>query len=166
MRLAQGENEKMKSPILDSRRKVVSAIIQAYPGGRECAATLLGLELKKFDNQAYESAGHRPLSDDQLHALEQLAGTTYLPDYLCGLYGGVFVPMPEADELDNLELLARSMTTAVKRGKVDALILQALDDGVIDEPELAEIIAAHRKHIAARHAEVGAIITLHRKPKP
>lgn len=156
----------MKSPILDSRRKVVSAIIQAYPGGRECAATLLGLELKKFDNQAYESAGHRPLSDDQLHALEQIAGTTYLPDYLCGLYGGVFVPMPEAEELDNLELLARSMTTAVKRGKVDALILQALDDGVIDESELAEIIAAHRKHIAARHAEVGAIITLHRKQQP
>lgn len=165
MRLAQGENEKMKSPILDSRRKVVSAIIQAYPGGRECAATLLGLELKKFDNQAYESAGHRPLSDDQLHALEQIAGTTYLPDYLCGMYGGVFVPMPEAEELDNLELLARAMTTAVKRGKVDALILQALTDGHIDEAELAEIIAAHRQHIAARHTEVGAIITLHRKPK-
>lgn len=156
----------MKSPILDSRRKVVSAIIQAYPGGRECAAALLGMELKKFDNQAYESAGHRPLADDQLHALEQVAGTTYLPDYLCGMYGGVFVPMPEAEALDNLELLARAMTTAVKRGKVDALILQALDDGVIDEPELAEIIIAHRKHIAARHAEVGAIITLHREPKP
>ncbi len=165
MRLAKGENEKMKSPILDSRRKVVSAIIQAYPGGRECAATLLGLELKKFDNQAYESAGHRPLSDDQLHALEKIAGTTYLPDYLCGMYGGVFVAMPEAEELDNLELLARSMTTAVKRGKVDSLILQALKDGVIDEAEIAEIVAAHRQHIAARHAEIGAIITLHRKPK-
>lgn len=155
----------MKSPILDSRRKVVSAIIQAFPGGRECAATLLGLELKKFDNQAYESAGHRPLSDDQLHALEQVAGTTYLPDYLCGMYGGVFVAMPVADELDNLELFALSMTTAAKRGKVDSLILQALKDGVIDEAELAEIVAAHRQHIAARQTEVGAIITLHRKPK-
>lgn len=163
MRPASGENENMKSPILDSRRKVVSAIVQAFPGGRECAAAHLGLELKKFDNHAYENAGHRPLADDQLHALEQLAGTTYLVDYLCGLYGGVFVTMPEHEQLENLDLFARSMTTAVKRGAVDALILKALDDGTIDEHELAEIIVAHRQHIAARHAEVGAVITLHRK---
>ncbi|ERI50497.1 hypothetical protein N878_08590 [Pseudomonas sp. EGD-AK9] len=156
----------MKRPILDSRRKVVSAIIQAFPGGRECAATLLGLELKKFDNQAYESAGHRPLADEQLHALEQVAGTTYLPDYISGLYNGVHVPMPGAEQLDNLDLFTRAMATTVKRGQVDALILKALDDGAIDEAELAEIVAAHRQHIAARHAEVGAVITLHRKTQP
>ncbi len=61
----------MKRPILDSRRKVISAVICAYPGGRDCAAARLGLGLKKFDNQAYENAGHRPLSDDQVHILEQ-----------------------------------------------------------------------------------------------
>lgn len=162
MRPAQGGNEKMKRSILDSRRKVLSAVIAAFPGGRECAASHLGLDLKRFDNRLYENAGHRPLADDEIHALERLAGTTYLPDYLSGLYGGVFVAMPEAKDLENLDLLARSMTTAVKRGQVDALILQALDDGAIDEAELA----AHRRHIAARHAEVGAIITLHRKQQP
>lgn len=159
----------MTRSILDSRRKVVSAIIQSFPGGRECAAAHLGLELKKFDNHAYENAGHRPLADEQLHALEQIAGTTHLPDYLCGLYGGVFVPMPGAEQLDNLDLFTRAMATTVKRGQVDALILKALADGVIDEAELAEIVAAHRRHIAARHAEVGAVITLHRKqqePQP
>jgi hypothetical protein len=145
---------------------VVSAIIQAFPGGRECAAAHLGLELKKFDNHAYENAGTRPLADEQLHALEQIAGTTHLVDYLCGLYGGVFVAMPRAEQLENIDLYTRTMATTVKRGQVDALILKALGDGEIDEAELAEIIAAHRQHIAARHAEVGAVITLHRKPKP
>lgn len=153
----------MKRPILDSRRKVISAVICAYPGGRDCAAARLGLELKKFDNQAYENAGHRPLSDDQVHILEQDAGTTFLVDYLCAIYGGVFVTMPEAEQLDSTELYSLSMGTAVKRGKVDALIAQALADGEIDEAELAEIIAAHRQHLAARHTEVGAVITLHRK---
>lgn len=156
----------MKRPILDSRRKVLSAVICAYPGGRDCAAARLGLELKKFDNQAYENAGHRPLSDDQVHILEQDAGTTFLVDYLCALYGGVFVTMPEAEQLDSTELYSLSMGTAVKRGKVDALIAQALADGEIDEAELAEIIAAHRQHLAARHTEVGAVITLHRKQTP
>ena len=43
---------------------------------------------------------------------------------------------------------------------------RALANGDIDEGELAEIIAKHRIHIAARHAEVGAVITLHRRARP
>ena len=31
-------HQKMKRPLLETRRQVVSAIIGAYPGGRECAA--------------------------------------------------------------------------------------------------------------------------------
>ena len=69
----------MKRPLLTSRRKVMSALINAYPGGRECAAAQLGLELKKFDNQAYESNGHRPLADEQIYLLEQVTGTS-LPE--------------------------------------------------------------------------------------
>lgn len=153
----------MKPEILASRRKVVSAIIRAFPGGRECAAALLGLELKKFDNHAYENAGTSPLGDEQLHALEQVAGTQYLADYLCSLYGGVFVAMPTEGELDNLDLYSRALATSSQKGRVDQLIAQALLDGQLDEAELAEIVAAHRKHIATRHAEVGAVITLHRK---
>lgn len=154
----------MKRPLLETRRQVMSAVICAYPGGRECAAARLGLPLKKLDNQAYEASGHRPLSDEQLHLLEQQAGTTYLPDYICGLYGGVFVPTLEAEQLDNVELYALAMDAEAKRGAVARIVAAALDDGQIDEGELAEIVAAHRQHIAAEHAEIGAVITLHRKP--
>ncbi|ERH50394.1 hypothetical protein O203_10325 [Ectopseudomonas chengduensis] len=155
----------MKRPILDSRRRAVLAVVAAFPGGRECAACL-GLDLKQFDNKLYENPGHRPLTDEQVRQLEKVAGTTYLPDYLTDLYNGVYVAMPELTDTDNIDLLARAMGTAVKRGKVDAMILRALEDGQIDEAELASIITAHRQHIAARHAEVGAILALHRKPQP
>ena len=64
MRPAQGENEKMKRPILDSRRQAVMAAVAAFPGGRECAAAHLGLDLKQFDNKLYENTGHHPLSDE------------------------------------------------------------------------------------------------------
>lgn len=140
------------------------AAVAAFPGGRECAAAHLGLDLKRFDNQLYENAGHRPLSDEQVRQLELVAGTILLADYLASLYGGVFVPMPEQGELDNLDLYARSLAADVAEGKVAQIIAKALQDGRIDEAELAEIIAAHRAHIAARHAEFGAVITLHRKP--
>lgn len=155
----------MKRPLLETRRQVMSAVVCAYPGGRECAAAMLGLPLKKLDNHVYESAGSRPLSDEQLRLLEQQSGTTYLPDYICGLYGGVFVPLADAERLDNVELYSMAMDTGAKRGAVDKVIANALADGQIDEAELAEIVAAHRQHIAARHAEVGAVITLHRRVK-
>jgi hypothetical protein len=157
----------MKHPILETRRQVMSTVVSAYPGGRECAASRLGLSnVKKLDNHVYENAGSQPLTDEQIHTLEQQTGTTHLPDYICALYDGVFVAMPQAAKLDNLDLYARGMVTAVKRGEVDKLIADALADGEINEAEIAEIIAAHRQHIAARHAEVGAVIELHRDVKP
>ena len=70
----------MKRPILDSRRAVL-AVVAAFPGGRECAATCLGLDLKQFDNKLYENPSHRPLTDEQVLQLEKVAGTSYLPDY-------------------------------------------------------------------------------------
>lgn len=166
MRRLKGENEKMKREILDSRRKVAATIVGAFPGGRECAATYLGLDLKRFDNQLYQSAGHQPLSDEQLQKLEAVAGTTYLPDYLCSLYGGVYVVMPEVGELDNVELYRMALDADVKEGRVDQVIAKALKSGDINEEELGQIIAAHRQHLAARHAEVNAVIALHRKPQP
>ncbi|MDA7086525.1 hypothetical protein PH586_09055 [Pseudomonas sp. SA3-5] len=157
----------MKRPILETRRQVMSAVVSAYPGGRECAASRLGLStVKKLDNHVYENAGSQPLTDEQIHMLEQQAGTTHLPDYICALYGGVYVAMPEAETLDNLDLYTRSLATDVKKGHVDQVIAQALADGVINEAELATIIAAHREHIAARHSEVSAVITLHTVVKP
>jgi hypothetical protein len=153
----------MTRKVLDSRRQVMSTVVCAYPGGRECAAARLGLPVKRLDNQVYESNGCQPLTDAQLHLLEQETATSYLPDYICALYGGVFVPMPESTPLENLDLYARALATDVAEGKVNQIIAQALRDGRLDEAELAEIVAAHRQHIATRHAEVSAVITLHRK---
>lgn len=153
----------MKRTVLETRRQVVSAVICAYPGGRDCAAPRLGMSVKKFDNHAYENAGSRPLTDEQICLLETQTGTTHLPDFVCSLYGGVFVPVAEAGELDNLDLYARSINTAIKRGLVDAIIAKALEDGVIKDDEVQEILAAHRAHVAARHEEITAVIVLHRE---
>jgi len=155
----------MKRPILETRRQMMSAVVCAYPGGRECAAARLGLDLKKFDNHLYENAGSRPLSDEQIHQLEQQAGTSYFPEYVAAMYGGVFVPDANPGDLDNIELYERSMRTAVLRGTVDQILSEALASGDIDEHERKVILAAHRRHVAARHAEINAVIVLHSKPQ-
>ena len=153
----------MKRPVLASKRQVMSAVINDYKGGRECAAARLGYELKKFDNHIYENAGSRPLSDEQIHRLEQDAGTTHLPEYISAMYGGMFVPLVEPETLDNVELYSRSVKTAAKRGVVDQFIAKALEDEVIEQDEAQAILAAHNRYMAARHSEVLATIQLHRR---
>ena len=153
----------MKRPVLASKRQVMSAVINDYKGGRECAAARLGYELKKFDNHIYENAGSRPLSDEQIHRLEQDAGTTHLPEYISAMYGGMFVPLVEPETLDNVELYSRSVKTAAKRGVVDQFIAKALEDEVIEQDEAQAILAAHSRYMAARHSEVLATIQLHRR---
>ncbi|MEB0090052.1 YmfL family putative regulatory protein [Pseudomonas sp. CCI4.2] len=153
----------MKSPILNTRRQVVSAIICSYPGGRECAAARIGLALKKFDNHAYENNSSRPLTDTQLYQLEQEAGTQYFPNYVAAMYSGLFVPVAEPDTLDNVEMYTLSVQTAAKRGCVDTEIAKALEDGCINDIEAEQIFNAHNLHMAARHVEVLAAIDLYRK---
>ncbi|MFE2005402.1 YmfL family putative regulatory protein [Pseudomonas guariconensis] len=152
----------MNRSVLKTRKDVVSAIIRAYPGGRAQAAVDLSLELKKFDNHAYENNNARPLNEVQLRQLEAIAGTTFLPDYIASLYGGIFVKVVDADALDNVELYAMSMVTSTKRGAVDLEIAKALADGSISQAEAEEIMRAHEAHMSARHTEVLSAIALHR----
>jgi hypothetical protein len=157
----------MKSPVLDTRRKAVIASANAFPGGLAYASDFLGEEnLKRFKNRIYESAGVRPLTDDEVCTLETEARTTFLPDYICAMYGGVFVRLPEVGDLDNVDMHQRSLRTSVKRGRVDQFLALALEDGEITAAEAAEILALHAKHLAARHEEVTALIELHKSKRP
>lgn len=150
----------MKCRILVARKEAMSAII-CRVGGRENAAARLNMTKKKFDNHAYQNAGCRPLTDEQIYQLEQVAGTTHYPSYIAGIYGGIFVPVAEPDSLDNVEMYTRCVQTAAKRGTVDQIIAQALEDGEIDQAEADAILKADSLHIAARHSEVLAVIQLH-----
>lgn len=152
----------MKTPVLETRRQVMAAVSNAFPGGMDCAAACLGIKPKRLDNQVYETVGCKPLSDSQIHALESETGTTHLPDYICAMYGGIFVRLPDVEDLDNVDLHHRSLNTMAKRGMVDQMIVEALKSGEIDDSEAQEILALHAKHMAARHEEVKAVIELHR----
>jgi len=161
MALDYREKQKMKNSVLKTRRQVVSAIICAYPGGRECAAAQIGLSLKKFDNHAYENNNSRPLTDAQIYQLELETGTTFLPEYIAAMYSGMFVPVAEPESLDNVEMYARCVQAAAKKGTVDQIIAKALEDGTINDAEAEAILQADTLHLAARHAEVLALIQLH-----
>ncbi|MNX83744.1 hypothetical protein D3C86_1155190 [compost metagenome] len=151
----------MRSPVLKTRKEVVSELIRSLPGGCQYAADVLSLKKKKFENHAYESNNSRPLTDAQIYLLELRTGTTHLPEYISSMYGGMFVPVAEPESLDNVEMYARCVQAAAKKGTVDHLIAEALKDGTINESEAEAILHADALHLAARHAEVLAVIQLH-----
>lgn len=151
----------MDIAVLRTRRDVISSIIRSYPGGRESAASRLGMNLKKFDNHAYENNSTRPLTERQICTLESDIGSAHLANYIASLYGGIFVKIAEPDSLDDVELYALAVQVAAKRGAVDINIEKALRDGSIATHEAELIMAAHNQHMAARHQEVCAAIKLH-----
>lgn len=149
----------MKTTVLATRREVMKAVTSEFPGGQACAAAHLGIKPKRLQNQIYETAGCTPLSDEEILALESVTGTRHLAEYISALYGCVPVELPEADQ-DNVDLYSRAISTQTARGAVDLMIQVALKDGEIDAKEAAEILAVHRKHVAARHSEVNAVLAL------
>lgn len=153
----------MKSPVLETRRAAVIAAANAISGGLACAAAFLGEEnFKRFKNRIYESAGVKPLTDDEVFVLEAESQTTFLPDYICAMYGGVFVKIPEAGELDNVDLYQRSLSASAQRGALDQMVASALEDGEIDANEAKKIRALHAKYMSASLEAIGAVIELHK----
>ena len=153
----------MKTPVLETRRAAVIAAANAIPGGLPCAAAFLGEEdFKRFKNRIYESAGVKRLTDDEICVLETQAKTTFLPDYICGMYGGVFVKIPEAGQLDNVDLYQRALAASSQRGELDHMVALALEDGEIDAAEAKKIRALHTKYLSASLEAVAAVIELHK----
>jgi len=141
-------------------KSVVKAMCKAFPGGRSAMAGGLGMTETQFNNNLYEKNGCRFFEVSELEAMEDLSGTTYMAEYFAQRRGGLFVDIPQLEELDQVELFSKSMRTAAHRGHVDMIIQASLEDGVIDAAEAEEIMKFHHRHLSARDAEVRAVIAL------
>ncbi|WP_426817897.1 YmfL family putative regulatory protein [Winslowiella sp. 2C04] len=146
-------------------KETVKAMCKALPGGRAAMAGALGMTICQFNNNLYEKNGCRFFEHHELEAMEDLSGTNLLANYFASRRGALLVDVPKFEELDQVELFSKAVRTAAKRGHVDQLIQQALEDGVIDDSEAKEIEFHHAKHLAARDEEVRAVIALFGRTK-
>ena len=145
-------------------KSTVKAMCKAFPGGRSAMAGALGMTETQFNNNLYEKNGCRFFEVAELEAMEDISGTNHLADYFAQRRSGFFVAIPNREELDHVDLFIKGVKVAAKSGKVDQQInISIADDGVIDESEKAEIMALHRKHLAARDEYVKSVVALHEK---
>ncbi len=143
-----------------SLKQVVKDMCRSYPGGRSAMAGALGMSETCFNNNLYEKNGCRFFEISELEAMEDISDTNLLAEYHANRRGLLLVDIPVFEELDQVELFSKSIRTAAHRGHVDQIIQRSLEDGVIDKKEAALIMRHHKKHLAARDAEVRAVIAL------
>lgn len=144
-------------------KSTVKAMCKAFPGGRSAMAGALGMTETQFNNNLYEKNGCRFFEVAELEAMEDISGTSCLAEHFAQRRGGLYVDIPQLDELDQVELFSKSMRTAAHRGQVDMFMQEALEDGFIDAQEAKQIMRLHSRHLAARDAEVRAILALFSK---
>lgn len=148
--------------VLEICRKVMIMVVNVYLGGCDCVVVWLGILLKCLENQMYEMVGVKFLSDGDLYVLEQEMGIFYLLDYICVMYGGLFVWMLEVGDLDNVDLYYCLLCIVVKCGWVDQMIVLVLEDGEISVDEVKEILVLYVKYMVVWYEEVWVVFELYR----
>ncbi|MDF3830257.1 YmfL family putative regulatory protein [Pseudocitrobacter sp. 2023EL-00150] len=120
--------------------------IADLPGGYEEAAEILGLY--KADNVTPSTDplyNRLRTNGDQIFplgwalVLQSAGGPSHIANAVAYQSNGVFVPLPEMDEIENADINQRLMESLEWLGKHSQYIRKATADGVIDADERAQI---------------------------
>lgn len=135
--------EKQPAWLVAAIRKTISSL----PGGYDEAPEWLGK--KEADNPTgvtTQSLFNRLRTDgDQLFPfgwamlLQQASGNHFVANAVAKESGGVFVPLPDVDDIDNDDINNRLMEAISAIGQYCDYIKQAISDGEVDEAEKEQI---------------------------
>ncbi|MDQ9129719.1 YmfL family putative regulatory protein [Serratia fonticola] len=135
--------EKQPSWLVASIRKCISAL----PGGYDEAPEWLGKK-EQGDTKGVtkDSLFNRLRTDgDQIFplgwamVLQRAGGTYHVAHAVARASGGIFIPMPELEEIDNADINQRLIEAFEQIGRYSQEVKKAIEDGVIDPSEQAAI---------------------------
>lgn len=143
-------------------KKTIIEMIEKCNGGKAAVAGFLGLSEAGLNNRLYQTKGQR-FTTEELIAIQQEFGVTDFTQELCRQVGGVFVPLPNADELDSVEIAEIQRHELSVRGLLFVELEKALADGEISAEEEMLIRKILNKHLSATHQAIDSVIVLNRK---
>ncbi|MFC0178975.1 YmfL family putative regulatory protein [Thorsellia kenyensis] len=144
-------------------KQVIINLCNEVPGGRSAVAGALGMELSSFNNRLYEKNKCRFFSVDELEAIEDIAGKPFLAEYFAKRQGGVFTKLPDADELDAVELFNLSVHADAKKALLSLVVSKAIEDGVIDGKEKEQILNCLHQFFGSKKSEILALLKVYQK---
>lgn len=125
---------------------------KAYPGGITALAVLIarsaGVLHNKFaDSTSYEITDRE--ADALACAIHARTGANGYIEAKCAMHGGVFVPLPEAGEAADDDVLTCILNCLRSLGNLADELIQARADGVITQDEFTAIELRDRRTIMA-----------------
>lgn len=129
--------------------KAVRKTIAALPGGYAEAAEWLDVTENALFNRL-RADGDQIFPLGWAMILQRAAGTHYIADAVAQSAGGVFVSLPEIEEVENADINQRLLEVIEQIGSYSKQIRSAIEDGVQDVLTTwpVEAIAAGRNVVA------------------
>jgi hypothetical protein len=115
-------------------RKTISSL----PGGYAEAAEWLGVTENALFNRL-RSDGDQIFPMGWAMVLQQASGVNYIADAVARHSGGVYVALPDIEEVDNADINQRLLEVVEQIGSYSQQIRTAIDDGVVEPHEKAAI---------------------------
>ncbi|EKL1664944.1 hypothetical protein PQX70_002208 [Salmonella enterica] len=124
----------------------VRRVIAALHGGYTEAAEIIGLYKDDKETPSVNAVHNRlrPYSDQVMPigwaiTLQAASGKHYIAQAVARESGGVFVVLPDIEEVDNADINQRLLEAMEELGVYSQMVRAALEDGVIDRREREEI---------------------------
>ncbi|WP_250500573.1 YmfL family putative regulatory protein [Caballeronia sp. GAWG1-5s-s] len=118
-------------------------------GGRSDMAHCLGITLAALDNRVHEK-GTPPqrVHPDMAIQMQLVSNTTLFAEEVARQSGGMFIPLPQAeDELDNEQIQDKFLRIVERVGELATCHRKATEDGRVDQAERADLDSiAHEIH--------------------
>lgn len=115
-------------------KNVIIEMVKKCQGGKSAVAAFLGMKECEFNNRLYQTKGQR-FTEEELIAIETEYGVSDWSDELNRRLGKVSFAIPNADELDLVELSSLQLHERAASGVFFAKLDEFVQDGVLTNVE-------------------------------
>lgn len=125
---------------MDRLRSSYQQMCKAMAGGWAAMAASLGLSKDGLENRVYERKGQE-VTVHQAMQMQAMSGTTLFAEAVAADSGGVFIPLPNVDGVDDEEIQTLYMALVEEVGKLAREWREATRDGEVCKKERARLDA-------------------------
>ena len=137
-------------------------MVNGLVGGRVAVAAMLGVDEIHLKNQLYQQKGMQ-VSTERALLIQEFTGRTDFAEAVAHQSGGVFVKMPEHDNLVRADINETFMETTKNIGLLIQEFVEAIEDGELDDIEHRRLEARKDKACSNLALAIHMIIEVYKR---
>ena len=137
-------------------------MVNGLVGGRVAVAAMLGVDEIHLKNQLYQQKGMQ-VSTERALLIQEFTGRTDFAEAVAHQSGGVFVKMPEHDNLVRADINETFMETTKNIGLLIQEFLEAIEDGELDDIEHRRLEARKDKACSNLALAIHMIVEVYKR---